>query len=244
MSKKKLSSSEELIQRLLEILGADAVSNAKKILQENLGDDETEHPGVGRVTLIRMIDVYAGEAVERLVSDSVDNENPDFLKFTEKLNLLRDSLHEVNMLMVDDDIQRLLRYFAANDEDPTEVVMNSYRKTFQRNQRLLIQMAGFIYDPSVKRGRPALTELNKYIGEIVALYERVSKKPFTVMKHKDTTKKGGSYNPITTGHEFVTAAVEFVNEMAKAEGATSFFTDRNIYNVCEKVRSTLKKEPR
>lgn len=80
------------------------------------------------------------------------------------------------------------------------------------------------------KGRPPNSEYKQFISRNIELYESLSKKLFTLFRHKS---HDGSYAPVTEGHGFAWAATQLLNQRLDSKP----YTDKNIYNACEESLS-------
>lgn len=97
-----------------------------------------------------------------------------------------------------------------------------------------------VNDEFRKKGRPTLESYYEFVMELSRAYVVLSKKRFTCFRHKSDENV---YLPITDGHKFIHTATEQLNtNLARIYGEKAeSFSDKNIYNACEKAVSKLLK---
>lgn len=162
-------------------------------------------------------------------------------RFSKKIGAFSKSLNKTLALM-DDDIQHLLLDRARKDgEVSPEISKKHLHDTFQRMRQLAFTTHGIISSPKGS-GRPSLGHLYDYAFHLAKLYEALSGLPFKLDKQIVLGKgDAAEYALLTKGHEFVAAAVEWINEEAALEGSKFQYTSSNMYNACAEAKKRLGK---
>lgn len=161
--------------------------------------------------------------------------------FYDKVEKLTVSLREVVKLMKDEDIQEFLRYTDLDDRSPEPYPLIA-REDFIKQTKLLYQTLYSVSKDRVRRsGRPSLLKFYDFVYQLLVLYESLSGKEFTIYRHAETQQtKGKTYLPITRGHKFVCVIVEWMHQNSEISQSYGLrYTDKNIYNACEKAKTRL-----
>jgi len=90
------------------------------------------------------------------------------------------------------------------------------------------------------RGRPSHDDLVDYVAEIAKIYEKLSKKKFTILRHFDEARDEEA-TAITPGHRFVEKVIAWTEKQDFSPKKTnkSVFTKTNVYNACEAAQKRI-----
>lgn len=93
-----------------------------------------------------------------------------------------------------------------------------------------------------KRGRPSLSNFNKYVEQMALLYNELPiEDDFSILRHGSVSEGDEKvYLPITKGHSFICRLVRDINSRLEDEGCKELYTDKNIYNACERALKNIR----
>ncbi len=189
------------------------------------------------IAIIRLIDE---ELTDRNKSND-DTELKIILKFQKTL---KKALSLADYPIIQD---LLFKYFVSLKEGlPREIMISEYENTLKGMNKIHRNIETLLHNPK-RPGRPPLIDLYNYIHAIIDIYEKLSDKKFSILRHSEKSTDGKhEYSYITAGHRFVGCAMKLLHDEAKEKGCTKEYTDKNIYNVCEKIitKNNKIKKPR
>lgn len=224
------------VETLLKLAKKEGCSNAKAVIKSTLWGAENQES----ITIPSIV-FYAHDAFSKLNFLKIKDGN-QVQAFNKKILKLQKALVDVKKLYEDREIQNLINYMTGDDQ-PTEV---EQIKGFENQiKKQLARLHLFLQNSKAEKGRPSIREFYECVYQLVCLYEHVSGRKFTIDRHKEIGTSGkGTYAPITDGHRFVVRGLEVLSEYVDLEAEGSAYTDKNIYNACEKAQLRLKKEAR
>lgn len=159
--------------------------------------------------------------------------NPEYKSFIKKIKKLRDSLREVVNYSRDKSIQVFFKQVASQEE---ELSLDEFKQFFRYAQHIGFTL-DLIFEKRTPVGRPSLKPLYEFVYDVAKVYESASGKIFTVFSF--------SHEAITPGQQFVTVAMDWLNDFARdSMDCNSKYTKVNIYNACDNARTRLSKERR
>jgi hypothetical protein len=230
---------QSYLDKMLSSVGKKGCKNSEKQIRDLIGHKEESDECEEVFVYFSNIDYLRGEASNFLRKEhikSLSKDSFDYDKHSKKLNDFRKSLITSQELMRDKIIKDFLIGKAnRNPEIDPLIIIKSYSKIYEGIRSLALEME-LSLDSLKQKGRTSLKALHDYVYELASLYQKLSSKKFTVFRNID----GASCKPVSPGHDFVYEAIQLMNEESKNDGYEKSYTDKNIYNACEKAQKSLK----
>lgn len=247
---------KEYIAKLLSILGKQRCADTKSKMRDAFGLSDEDGDMLPFSDMVFCQSKARQELIKHHVKKKASGDN-GFDRYSKKINNFSKSLKKSLELMGTQEVKTFLGDAAERGAFATDYKMAVYENTFQQMNRLAFEVETLRFSMS-KRGRPSIKALEGYVFQLAKLYEGLSGADFTLDKKaaeigdvakknlvKSYTKQDDAqreYPTLTNGHQFVACGVEWINREVTLQGGQFQYTNTNIYNACESVRSALTKE--
>lgn len=253
---KKPISLRDGVKKMLSLVGKAGCQESKQKIFRAIGfsDNETVlFDDEGHAMRIYLAKGKALANLERnyLTNRAKDNISHDY--FIKRITAFRNSLKKSVKLMNDPEVVKIFKHHAkenAKDQKMLQLYnlsnnagydyMDNYSETYKRMSELYKEVDLAILANSHKRknkGKIPLAPLHNYVYELAVLYKNLSKENLSVFRDEE---------PITPGHEFIYIAIQLLNREFLEDNSepleekyVEIYTNKNIYNSCEKVRTLL-----
>lgn len=197
------------------------------------------------VRLCGYYEMIAFAMVEDLKVREIFKKIQEKQEFADTIKALKDfkkSLEKVLAFQKNKNVEKFFRDFAnRNDEPPMGMTIKDHNEFFANTTLRLITLDRVLKGQGV--GRPSNNKLHEFVLYVAEIYQTLSEKKFTILRHRNTSGKDqGQYLPITHGHLFVCAAIDFAYFQCADKGEQfPRYSLENIYNSCEKAQKQLEK---
>jgi hypothetical protein len=197
------------------------------------------------IRLCGYYEMIAFAMVEELNIRETFKEIQEKQEFADTIKALKDfkkSLEKVLAFQKNKNVERFFRDIAnRDDEPPMGMTIKDHNEFFANTTLRLITLDQVLKGQGA--GRPSNNKLHEFVLYIAEIYQTLSGKKFTILRHRNTSGKNqGQYLPITNGHLFVCAAIDLAYfQCEDKDEQFPRYSLENIYNSCEKAQKQLEK---
>ena len=241
---------DEVVQELIEVAETENAEYGKKIIKQTFFQEIVASNNTV-ISQSRINDLLQ-QVVLSLWQKSDAQDRADMAKQCKKI--AKQTQKFLSVLTQEDPILTLLQASFCNNVFADEIYKslqydeNKYTNSKQswgillQHLQILEETAEKLsknFDSERSIGRPSKQIYNEYIYETAKLYEKLSNKRYTILRHKNSD---GVYECVTQGHKFSQILSSVLNTNAHTNKNTEYITYTNLLNACEKAVTRLNKD--